>query len=976
MGRPERRTLTARLGLLVLLCLVGRIDTKAGDERYAMADVADEDSFQLAISSAQVSLVLFTAPSCAESAAMRADVGLASNLLDESSSSEEGESGVAVLSVDGTRDPSLASTFGLRSFPALVVFRHSSARDTTTFSHYVGPLGSPEVIAAHMRVQAGPPCTVVHTAAQVETILLKHGAVVLGMFEAPIKNKDKVYKVLKKATLRAHHQPRCIVSSDRLLAEHYAATSLPVVMLLKRFDERRLRVPPALLHSVDDVHAFLRTRSLPLVIEYSRPTAHIFPYVLDGLSQLVVLTRWPGNGSASGGSVVGGGGGGGGDRSNATSDARASSEHFSRVRAVIRGVARHSRARIAHMMLPLEAPMAAEFLRHLGARELAALRRGGGGGGGGGERGLGGVAGSDKVAAAAVSAAGGSAEEGAAAAAAAAMAEAVVPHVVAFMVNTTSRFRYRLAGDFSAAGLKAFEEKYLAGALVPTLLSDLDHPGGRRKPRAAVAEAGELLEVAHASFDDLVLRDGVDVLLAFQAPWCAHCRRFGATLALLARRFARTPSVRIATINAAENEATMPEPEHLLQPLSFPALVFFPAHDKTSPVWYSGATRGLQVLTEFVQKHAEISFEHTDIDTSVAPDKHEAQYADTAIQCGLNQWPASGGGGYGDGDGGGGSGGGGGGGGDSGGDSDGDAEERGDDEVTTGAAAVAKGAMDDDDDDDDIEDVDDDGDDEVVDLSQHIVVTAQGHHHPQHRLKKAAAKIAAKVSASFSAQGPAAAAAAAAATAAAAAASSAAAPMNMTAVFTNKLKRRVDLYYDVKLWSAMKPGVMVSVTTYTGHRWSAQLDGAVIADWQMDSALGVQQEFDITLPQGGGGRSAPGSAGPSPSPTPVEVGPIVVDSELSLTETIKKYTHALVAFFAPPAVACEHCPMLSEHFYRAASALAAEPTPMLLVRFDMSKLDKASRDKVTDTYGIQNFPAYKVRGLRGLRGLLGCLLAG
>ena len=105
---------------------------------------------------------------------------------------------------------------------------------------------------------------------------------------------------------------------------------------------------------------------------------------------------------------------------------------------------------------------------------------------------------------------------------------------------------------------------------------------------AEAIAAGGVVEVVGSRFGPTVLHEGVDVLLMLYAPWCHECARYQRTLQQLALRFARIKSIRIAQIDWETNDAVVGG--RVLGPLSFPSFIFFPAHDKESPVGFADRT--------------------------------------------------------------------------------------------------------------------------------------------------------------------------------------------------------------------------------------------------------------------------------------------------------------------------------------------------------------------------------------------------
>ncbi|EXJ94188.1 protein disulfide-isomerase A6 [Capronia coronata CBS 617.96] len=91
-----------------------------------------------------------------------------------------------------------------------------------------------------------------------------------------------------------------------------------------------------------------------------------------------------------------------------------------------------------------------------------------------------------------------------------------------------------------------------------------------------------------------------DVLVAFTAPWCGHCKTLAPTWEKLADDFAAEPNVLIAKIDAeAENSKATAQAQGIT---GYPTIMFFPK-GSTEPEPYSGP-RSEEALVDFVNSKA------------------------------------------------------------------------------------------------------------------------------------------------------------------------------------------------------------------------------------------------------------------------------------------------------------------------------------------------------------------------------------
>jgi len=137
-----------------------------------------------------------------------------------------------------------------------------------------------------------------------------------------------------------------------------------------------------------------------------------------------------------------------------------------------------------------------------------------------------------------------------------------------------------------ASDLKKWLKSFTDGSLTPTMKSQ-DPPS---------SNDGPVVVIVGKNFDEIVLDKTKDVLVEFYAPWCGHCKSLAPKYEDLGREFQDIPSVVIAKVDATENDT----PADIQ---GFPTLLFYPAHDKSHPLTYSGE-RSQKAMSDYIREHA------------------------------------------------------------------------------------------------------------------------------------------------------------------------------------------------------------------------------------------------------------------------------------------------------------------------------------------------------------------------------------
>ncbi|MCJ1478802.1 hypothetical protein MMC13_007486 [Lambiella insularis] len=124
-----------------------------------------------------------------------------------------------------------------------------------------------------------------------------------------------------------------------------------------------------------------------------------------------------------------------------------------------------------------------------------------------------------------------------------------------------------------------------------------DKTGLKSKAKKAAPSAVEML--TDRSFSEKVGGDR-DVLVAFTAPWCGHCKTLAPVWETLANDFSAEPTVLIAKVDAeAENSKATAEAQGVK---SYPTIKYFPKGSNT-PIAYEGA-RSESDFVAYLNQHA------------------------------------------------------------------------------------------------------------------------------------------------------------------------------------------------------------------------------------------------------------------------------------------------------------------------------------------------------------------------------------
>ncbi|KAJ8272758.1 hypothetical protein GJAV_G00093090 [Gymnothorax javanicus] len=111
---------------------------------------------------------------------------------------------------------------------------------------------------------------------------------------------------------------------------------------------------------------------------------------------------------------------------------------------------------------------------------------------------------------------------------------------------------------------------------------------------------GPVKVVVGKTFEDIVMDPKKDVLIEFYAPWCGHCKKLEPDYLALGKKYKHEKNLVIAKMDATVND--VPHDGYKVE--GFPTIYFATTKNKQNPIKFEGGQRDLEVLSEFLEKHA------------------------------------------------------------------------------------------------------------------------------------------------------------------------------------------------------------------------------------------------------------------------------------------------------------------------------------------------------------------------------------
>lgn len=210
-------------------------------------------NFKQAVANTEFILVEFYAPWCGHCKALKPEYEKAAQQL-----AEEGSS-IALGKVDATIETSLGEEHGIRGYPTLKFFKNGTPME------YGGGRVADEIVA-WLKKKTGPPAKQLDAVTDATEFTEASEVAVIGFFS---DLESDAAKEFTKAAEGMDDIPFGITNADAVKSNY--GVSKDMVVVVQKFDDGRADYTGEL--KSEEIAAFVKANSLPLVVEFSHTTA-------------------------------------------------------------------------------------------------------------------------------------------------------------------------------------------------------------------------------------------------------------------------------------------------------------------------------------------------------------------------------------------------------------------------------------------------------------------------------------------------------------------------------------------------------------------------------------------------------------------------------------------------------------------------------------------------------------------------------
>jgi len=247
--QPEKKMKTSVCLLLALAAFVQAVDIKK--DRGVL--VLEKDTFEAAVTENKHVLVEFYAPWCGHCKSLEPEYIKAAQKL------RDLDSDIQLAKVDATEQSELAEENKIRGYPTLKFYRGGKPSD------YNGGRTADEIVNWLLK-KTGPAAKTISSVAEAKEFADAADVVVLGLFQDLDSDAGKQFL----STAQEIDDYRFGISADAAVLKEYEVAA-DAVIVLKKFDDGKAVLDSGI--TSESIAAFVKTESLPLIVEFSHESA-------------------------------------------------------------------------------------------------------------------------------------------------------------------------------------------------------------------------------------------------------------------------------------------------------------------------------------------------------------------------------------------------------------------------------------------------------------------------------------------------------------------------------------------------------------------------------------------------------------------------------------------------------------------------------------------------------------------------------